>query len=91
MGLLIIGTFFHYITPSHTTFVHRSQILYARATKDGKKTEHVHANFHNAAFRLAVLRIDLCTASKYAVGGDVAREARICSTEGFGKIKEEQS
>jgi len=62
-------------TPFRTTLMYRSQILYARATKDGKKTEHVQANFHNSAFRLAVLRIDSCTASKYAVGGDVAREA----------------
>jgi hypothetical protein len=76
MGFLIIDTFFHYITPSHTTLIHRSQILYARATKDGKKTEHVQANFHDAAFRLAALGIDSCTASKYAVGGDAARDGR---------------
>jgi hypothetical protein len=44
----------------------------------------VQANFHNAAFRLAVLRIDSCTASKDAVGGDVAREG---SRENQGRAK----
>jgi hypothetical protein len=71
--------------------MHRSQILYARATKDGKNTEHVHANFHNAAFRLAALRIDSCTASKYAVGGDVAPEARVCLTRDSGKPRKSKA